>query len=202
MLEWYEEFNAARTNFFNSRKVFDGLLPASTGIGARNGEGKALVAGALAIRPRTDRVHIKEIESPLQCSATEYRSSFSRAVEVELRSCRLLIISGTASIAPNGESLFADNVVKQIDRTLDVVEALLQSRGMNWGDTKRGVAYFRDLEAFSAFEACCRKRNIPRLPVLRVQLTICRDDLLFEIELDAACPLLEEGDSIAGDACR
>ncbi len=202
LLEWYDEFNAARTSFFKSRRVFDGLIPASTGIGARNGEGKALVAGALAVRPRTDRVHIQEIKSPLQCSATEYRSSFSRAVEVESRSSRLLIISGTASIAPNGESLFADDVVKQIDRALDVVEALLHSRGMNWGDTKRGIAYFRDLEAFSAFEACCRERNISPLPVLPVQLIVCRDDLLFEIELDAACSLFAEGHSVPGDASR
>jgi enamine deaminase RidA (YjgF/YER057c/UK114 family) len=189
LLAWYDEFNAARTDFFKSRAVFDRLVPASTGIGARNPAGTALVAGGLAIRFRHKRVRIEEVVSPLQCSATEYRSSFSRAVEVTLPSRRLLIISGTASIAADGKSMFANDVVKQIHRTLDVVEAILQSREMGWDNTIRAVAYFRDIEALPAFEACCRERGIPQLPILPVHSTICRDDLLFEIEVDATSPV-------------
>jgi enamine deaminase RidA (YjgF/YER057c/UK114 family) len=185
LLAWYDEFNAARTKFFRSRAVFDGLSPASTGIGARNLEGSALVAGGLAIRPHHERVHIEEVISPLQCSATEYRSSFSRAVEVTLPSWRLLIISGTASIAVNGTSMFLNDAVNQIHRTLDVVEAILKSRKMSWNNTTRAVGYFRDIEALPLFEACCRERGIPQLPILPVPSTICRDDLLFEIEVDA-----------------
>jgi enamine deaminase RidA (YjgF/YER057c/UK114 family) len=192
LLAWYGEFNAARTEFFEGRGVFDRLVPASTGIGASNPAGTALVAGALAIRSRHERVHVEEVVSPLQCSATEYRSSFSRAVEVTLPSRRLLIISGTASIAADGKSMFANDVVKQIHRTLDVVGAILQSRQMNWHNTTRAIAYFRDIEELPAFEACCRERGIPQLPILPVHSTICRDDLLFEIEVDATASLLDK----------
>jgi enamine deaminase RidA (YjgF/YER057c/UK114 family) len=185
LLAWYDEFNAARTKFFRSRAVFDRLIPASTGIGARNPAGSALVAGVLAVRPRHERVHIEEVVSPLQCSATEYRSSFSRAVELTFPSWRLLIISGTASIAANGTSMFVDDTVKQIHRTLDVVEAILKSRKMGWSNTTRAVGYFRDIKALPVFEACCRERGIPQLPILPAHSTICRDDLLFEIEVDA-----------------
>ncbi len=185
LLSWYDEFNAARTAFFQTRGVFDRLVPASTGIGAKNPAGAALVAGALAIRPKHDGVRIREVVSPLQCSATEYRSSFSRAVEMEFPDHRALLISGTASIAPGGKSLYPDDVVKQIHLTLDVVEAILTSRGMDWPNTTRAVGYFRDIGDLPAFEACCRERGIAPLPLAPAHATVCRADLLFEMELDA-----------------
>jgi len=185
LLAWYDEFNAARTEFFQSRGVFDRLVPASTGIGARNPAGAALAVGALAIRPRHGRVHVQEVPSPLQCSATEYRSSFSRAVEVTFPDRRVLIVSGTASIAVDGKSMFTSDVAKQIHLTLDVVEAILRSRKMDWNNTSRAIGYFRDIENLPVFEKCCRDRGIAPLPLIPVHATVCRDDLLFEIELDA-----------------
>ncbi len=194
LLAWYDEFNAARTEFFQSRGVFDRLIPASTGIGAGNPAGAALAAGALAIRPRHGRVRIQEVESPLQCSATEYRSSFSRAVEVSFPDHRILMISGTASIAADGRSMFSDDVAKQIHLTLDVVEAILKSRQMDWQNTTRAVGYFRDISALPVFEACCRERGIDPLPMTPAHATVCRDDLLFEIELDAVSTFEFDGE--------
>ncbi|TAN37447.1 MAG: endoribonuclease L-PSP [Verrucomicrobia bacterium] len=188
LLDWYDEFNAARTTFFQEHGVFNRLVPASTGIGAGNPAGAALAAGALAIRPRHNRVSIQEVSSPLQCPATKYRSSFSRAVEVGYPDRRLLIISGTASIAPEGQSMYAGDVGKQIQLTLDVVEAILKSRGMNWQNTARAVGYFRDIHDLAIFDACCRARGIPPLPLAPAHATVCRGDLLFEMELDAVAP--------------
>ena len=185
LLDWYGEFNVARTKFFQSRRVFDALIPASTGIGAKNPFGAALAAGALAVRPKHNRVKIQEIISPLQCPATEYRSSFSRAVEMAFPDHRTLMISGTASIAPGGKTLFADSTVKQIHLTLDVVEAILKSRGMDWSDVTRAVGYFHDIRVLPVFEEICREREIPPLPLAPAHATVCRDDLWFEIELDA-----------------
>jgi hypothetical protein len=34
-------------------------------------------------------------------------------------------------------------------------------------------------------EEYCRAHGIPNLPVIHAHATVCRDDLLFEIELDA-----------------
>jgi enamine deaminase RidA (YjgF/YER057c/UK114 family) len=175
----------ARTNFFLSRGVFDRLIPASTGIGASNPFGAALAAGALAIRPKHDRVVIGEVASPLQCAATEYRSSFARAVEVTFPKRRYLSISGTASIAPGGESLYQDDVVKQIHLTLDVVEAIFKSRGYKWANTVRAIGYFRDINDLSIFDAILKERGIAPLPLAPAHTIVCRDDLLFEIELDA-----------------
>jgi enamine deaminase RidA (YjgF/YER057c/UK114 family) len=185
LLDWYDEFNVARTRFFESRGVFDRLIPASTGIGASNPFGAALSSGTLAIRPRHERVVIQEVASPLQCAATAYRSSFARAVEVGFPDRRYLTISGTASIASGGESMYADDVVKQIHLTLDVVEAILHSRGLSWSDTVRTVGYFREIADLPLFEVCCKERGIAPLPMTPAHATVCRADLLFEMELDA-----------------
>lgn len=192
LLAWYDDFNAARTSFFRSRGIFERLIPASTGIGGSNPSGAALVAGALAVRPKHAGLRIAEVASPLQCEATEYRSSFSRAVELVYPDRRALLISGTASIAPGGASMFPDDVEKQIHLTLDVVEAILKSRGMGWQDTVRAVGYFRDIADLPVFEACCEKRGIAPLPLAPAHATVCRGDLLFEMELDAIAGLTNE----------
>lgn len=199
LLDWYDEFNAARTVFFQSRGVFERLIPASTGIGAANPDGAALACGALAIRPRHSGVFVQKVVSPLQRPATEYRSSFSRAVEAVFPDHRLLIISGTASIASDGKSMFADDVVQQIHRTLDVVEALLKSRQMGWEDTTRAVGYFHDIRDLPLFEACCREREISPLPLTPAHATVCRADLLFELELDAVAPVEQKSGGIPDD---
>jgi enamine deaminase RidA (YjgF/YER057c/UK114 family) len=64
LLDWYDEFNVARTNFFRSRGIFDHIVPASTGIGGANPSGSALAASAFAMRPRHDRDQLREVESP------------------------------------------------------------------------------------------------------------------------------------------
>ena len=107
ILAWYRELNQARDAFFTSRGVYDGLVPASTGIGARNPAGTAVVAELLAVQPKSSRVRIRSVPSPLQCPALQYHSSFSRAVEVAQPDHRRLFISGTASIGPDGRSAHA-----------------------------------------------------------------------------------------------
>jgi hypothetical protein len=66
-----------------------------------------------------------------------------------------------------------------------VVEAILESRGMGWLDTTRAVAYYHDIHARHRFDAICRERGIPPLPMVHAHATVCRADLLFEMELDA-----------------
>ncbi len=186
LLEWYGEFNRARDAFFASRGVFDGLVPASTGIGSGNGAGAALQARAFAVQPKDGLVTVRELPSPLQCSARDYRSSFSRAVELDTPHFRQVIVSGTASIAPGGETLHVGDAPRQIELALDVIEAILQSRGMGWGDVVRSVAYVKHALDSDLFRVVARRRGLEDLPCILVQADVCRDDLLFEMELDAA----------------
>ena len=185
LLDWYDEFNVVRTQFFEDFNVFDHLVPASTGIGVANPAGAALVTDLFAVKPKTDHVKISKVESPLQCSATDYRSSFSRAVEVALPDHRSIYVSGTASIEPGGKTAHLGDVKKQIDLTMEVAEAILKGRDMGWEDTVRGIAYFKDIKNAHLFTEYCTKHNLPKMPFALSHSDVCRDNLLFEIELDA-----------------
>ena len=50
ILEWYDEFNGVRDGFFKQCGVYDGLVPASTGVSGVNGVGAALAGMLLAVR--------------------------------------------------------------------------------------------------------------------------------------------------------
>jgi enamine deaminase RidA (YjgF/YER057c/UK114 family) len=185
LLEWYPEFNAVRTAFFTERGVFERMVPASTGIGAANAAGAALTCDLLAVQPRNERVSIRAVPSPLQGSAMNYRSSFSRAVELAFPTHRLLMISGTASIDATGRTAHVGDAGRQIELTMQVVTALLQSRGMGWADVTRGIAYFENAQDRPLFERYARDHAIPKYPLAMAHATVCRSDLLFEIEVDA-----------------
>ncbi len=185
LLEWYDEFNCVRTAFYKENGVFSGIIPASTGIGAANQSGSALICNILAVRPKNDKVKIQQIASPMQQSPLNYQSTFSRAVEISFPAYRSLMISGTASIAPDGLTAHAGDPELQIDLTMRVVHAILHSRQMDWNDLSRGIAYFKNIEDRKIFDQYCRNHIIPVFPLAFAHADVCRGDLLFEIELDA-----------------
>ena len=185
ILSWYGDFNQARDAFFREQGVFDGLVPASTGIGAANVSRSALVAGLLAAKPKNGCMKAWPVPSPLQCPAIDYGSSFSRAVELDLPDHRRLFISGTASIAPEGHTVHVGNVDAQTAKTMEVVAAILESRGMEWADVTRGIAYVRNAADIPVYTRYCQTHALPLMPVVPMNSTICRDDLLFELEVDA-----------------
>ena len=185
LLEWYDEFNAVRTRFFKERDVFNHVVPASTGIGAGTPFGEAMVSALLAVQPKHGGVKVSAVPSPLQCPAIDYASSFARAIEIDRPGSRLLTISGTASIGPDGKTAHIGQCEKQIELTMEVVHSILESRGMDWGDTSRAIAYFKQINDAPLLATYCRENGLPELPVAISHADICRHDLLFEIELDA-----------------
>ncbi|MBM3878754.1 MAG: translation initiation inhibitor [Verrucomicrobia bacterium] len=187
ILEWYDEFNRVRNEFFRERGVFDRLVPASTGVGGGNSAGTAVVADLLAIQPKHPAVRLRMVPSPLQCPALEYGSSFSRAVEFIMPRQRRLYVSGTASIAPDGRTLHVGDVAKQVKLTMEVVAGILNSCQMGWEHITRAIAYFKHAEDAPVFSQYCAQQRLPNLPVIVAKNDVCRDDLLFEIEVDAAC---------------
>ena len=184
--EWYGEFNAARSAFFETRKVFDVFLPASTGIGSANLGGAALVAGAIAMKPKRADVRAEIVESPLQAPAMAYKSSFSRAAEIIRPTGRQLFISGTASIKPNSHDVaYVGDIVRQIDCTMTAVLAILESRGYGWAEVSRAIVYLKDPSYRTAWRAWLAAHNLPETFAAETVCDVCRDEWLFEIEADA-----------------
>lgn len=169
--------------------MFDSLVPASTAVGGRPAAttvGTALVGGLLAVKAKHEGVSAVGAPSPLQGAASDYGSSFSRAIELTMPDHRRLFISGTASIASDGHTVHTDDVEAQVAFTTEVVHTILRSRGMDWTDVTRAIAHFKRAKDISAFHSYCASRRIVTMPVLFAESEICRDELLFELELDAA----------------
>ena len=188
LLDWYADFNRARTEFFRNEKIFDSLLPASTGIGAPNPAGAKIESGIFALKSSEKgggKWGAREVESPLQCGAPRYGSSFSRAVEIDTEFSRRVIISGTASIEPEGATAHIGDIKGQVELTMRVIGGILESRGMGFSDTVRAVVYCQRPEFYGEFKKWCAESGaeIPHCPSFS---TVCRGDLLFEVELDAA----------------
>jgi enamine deaminase RidA (YjgF/YER057c/UK114 family) len=122
--------------------------------------------------------------SPLHCSARDYGSCFSRAVEIGAPDMRRLLISGTASISRDGMTDHVGDFAAQVNETFEVVEAILNSRNMRWKDVSRANAYLRHAKDAAAFDQFL-SNNGYHLPLVTTRADVCRDDLLFELEVDA-----------------
>jgi enamine deaminase RidA (YjgF/YER057c/UK114 family) len=185
ILSWYRDFNEVRTKIYDGLKFRSGSLPASTGIGAKNPAGGAVALSAWALKPLASDTGAKEVASPRQCPAPAYGSSFSRAMELVSSSGGQLLISGTASIAPAGATVWPGDARQQLALTMEVVDAILHSRGCTFADVTRAVAYFKNSEDAGLLRKWCQARRLEDLPVVVTQADVCRDDLLFELEADA-----------------
>ncbi|MEE4114994.1 MAG: RidA family protein [Marinilabiliaceae bacterium] len=184
ILGWYDEFNSVRSAYFKEHGIFDSLVPASTGIGSANAFKRAIVLSGLAIE-RSEGLSIETISSPLQCEALDYKSSFSRAIRLKSKEYKKLMISGTAAILPGGETAHIGEMKKQVEMTFRVLKAILNKEGMDFQDVSRAIAYFPDSTTKNVLIDCCRQNKLNADTVLMVEADICREDLLFEMEMDA-----------------
>ena len=122
-------------------------------------------------------------------------SSFSRGLRLDFGNVSVLLISGTASIGPHGESLHAGDLRAQTRRTYENITALLESEGATWKDIVRTTCYLRDIDRdYAAFNeertSFYRAQGLDPLPASTgIQAILCRPELLVEIEAIAVlCP--------------
>jgi len=115
-------------------------------------------------------------------------SSFSRGMRIDLNGLVILLISGTASIDEQGRSIHIGDFRAQMRRTLDNITGLLGSEGATWHDIVRTTCYLRDIERdYAVFNeertAFMKEQGLDPLPASTgIQATLCRPDLLVEIE--------------------
>jgi enamine deaminase RidA (YjgF/YER057c/UK114 family) len=186
MLSWYGDFNRVRNEVFARNKLQPLNFPASTGVGGRNPMGAALSAAAWAVRPHDPAAQVLHFApSPEQCPASAYGSAFSRAVEIGGPGFRRLLVSGTASIARDGKTEHVGDTRAQIERSMQVVAAILESRRMTFADTAFATAFFKHPADAPQFADWLARHGLQSMPVVSAGCDICRDNLLFEIELEA-----------------
>lgn len=108
-------------------------------------------------------------------------------MEISSPAGRRLFVSGTASISPDGRTLWQEDVRQQVAQTMQVVEAILQSRNFSLSDLTRATAYFKRRTDVRVFQEWCATRGQIFIPAILTNCAVCRGDLLFELELDAWC---------------
>jgi enamine deaminase RidA (YjgF/YER057c/UK114 family) len=193
ILDWYDDFNIARNREFERMGLFrsgsDAMLPASTGIFADNPRGGWCVLDLLAVRSSNGYpLNARKLVNPRQNEAPEYGSSFSRGLELKTRSCRYILVSGTASIDDRGSSVHRDDFGRQTERTLDTVESLLCEGGAGLGDVRQATAFVKRHRDISELRDILADRGMDQLPVVYTVGDVCRDELLFELDATATVP--------------
>lgn len=121
--------------------------------------------------------------------APQYGSAFTRGLRLEFpNGITHLLISGTASVGDEGETLYPGDFRAQCWRTYRNITRLLESEAATWHDIVRTSCYLRDIER--DYDEFNRIRNeffralgLDPFPASTgIQARICRSDLLVEIE--------------------
>jgi enamine deaminase RidA (YjgF/YER057c/UK114 family) len=118
--------------------------------------------------------------------------AFSRGLRVDLEGgVTHLLISGTASVGANGDTLYAGDFRAQCWRTYRNITNLLKAEDATWNDIVRCSCYLRDIERDYADFNQIRTEffsalGLDPLPASTgIQVRLCRSDLLIEIEAHA-----------------
>jgi 2-iminobutanoate/2-iminopropanoate deaminase len=120
--------------------------------------------------------------------AFEYGSAFSRGMRIELNDLVILLISGTASIDEQGRTVHVGDFRGQLRRTFRNISGLLAAEGATWKDIVRTTCYLRDIDRdYKEFNEerskFYQEEGLNPLPASTgIQATLCRPDLLVEIE--------------------
>lgn len=148
-------------------------------------------ASLIKVLPKGRKVVTKSaIKAPAVLNeAPQYGSAFPRGLRIELPGgVTQLLISGTASVGEDGETLYEGDFRAQLWRTYHNITRLLESEGATWHDIVRTTCYIRDIERdYREFNSVRNEffhaLGLNPFPAsTAIQARICRSDLLVEIE--------------------
>jgi enamine deaminase RidA (YjgF/YER057c/UK114 family) len=186
ILSWYDEFNEGRTRFYRSLVPPDAAHPwppASTGIEVTPQGGAWGAMDLLAVTgPGRAQVAIEALQSPAQRSPEIYGSCFSRASVLDFGGASTMHVSGTASIDLAGNSLYIDDLKAQTEFTLENVEALLQSKGIEKATFLPSTLFVKPGCDPAEARAVVESWDPMAAHGIWVRADVCRDDLLFEVD--------------------
>jgi enamine deaminase RidA (YjgF/YER057c/UK114 family) len=117
-----------------------------------------------------------------------YGVTFERGTAVDYQDRRHILISGTASIDPSGAIVHPGSVLKQLNRAIENVAALLHAAGATLADMNILIAYVRD-PADQRIVAKHLRTRLNSIPFEVFVAPICRPGWLVEIEAMAAVPV-------------
>jgi enamine deaminase RidA (YjgF/YER057c/UK114 family) len=155
---------------------------ASTGIGGAHADPLArLSLDSYAIRGLQPG-QIEYLSAPHHlCPTHLYGVTFERATAVSYADRRHILISGTASIDEAGNIVHPGDVLRQLDRTLENIAALLATAKAGFYDLAMILVYLRKPQDGPVIEKVLRQR-FGSMPMLLLHAPVCRPGWLVEIE--------------------
>jgi enamine deaminase RidA (YjgF/YER057c/UK114 family) len=121
------------------------------------------------------------------CPTKDYGVTFERGTRIAFADRMHYYISGTASIDNKGNVLHLGDVLKQTERAVENVDALLKSGGTCIDAMMYMIAYLRDPADYPCVSGYLREA-FPDLPCIAVHGRVCRPEWLVELEGIAAAP--------------
>jgi enamine deaminase RidA (YjgF/YER057c/UK114 family) len=193
ILDWYASFNKVRNEKYGELGIMPGpgdgdlLLPASTGIRGYTHSGAVATMDLIAIIGEPgNRPTVKQLTNTAQLDAFRYGSAFSRGALIQYPDVSLIEVSGTASIDQRGKSQFVGDICGQINCTFEKIEELLGNGGVDLGDIVAATVFVKRPEYAGVFREMARERGLEEFPAVCVVADVCREELLFEIDAEAA----------------
>lgn len=110
-----------------------------------------------------------------------YGVTFERGTAVTYGDRKHVFISGTASIDKDGKVVHVDDPVKQAERMLENVSALLQEAGAGMEDLMYSLVYLRDTADYLRVREVLQ-HHCPTLDPIYVLAPVCRPAWLVEME--------------------
>lgn len=174
---------SARRKLFERRGLTrDTHFIASTGIEGRCSDRHINVLMDAYAVAGIDRRQIQYLSAEDRLGPTiDYGVTFERGTAIDYRDRRHILISGTASIDPAGNTIHIGDVVAQTQRAVGNVASLLEKGGATLSDLANLIVYIRD---HADTKAVTREIEhlIPDTPTVFLRAPVCRQDWLMEIE--------------------
>lgn len=185
----YQGVVRARREFFSDHGLTkDTHYLASTGIAGGAGDPAVRVMlDALAVQGlKPDQIQYLRALGHLSHTHL-YGVTFERGTAVTYGDRRHLWLSGTASIDAHGQIVHPGDVLRQLDRTLENMAALLADGGAALADLTHMLIYLRDSADRRPVERAFVRR-FPNLPYVILRAPVCRPGWLIELEGTAVVP--------------
>ncbi|MBN1782778.1 hypothetical protein JW948_16700 [bacterium] len=194
ILDWYGLFNEVRNEKYHDfglihdtrddRRIAEKIyLPASTGIHGINHVRASGTMDVFAIvQGDASCTEIIPITGEKQNSAFRYGSAFSRAMTIREADATQILVSGTASIDEEGNTVYKNDTRAQILKTFEVIDALIGREHAALSDIAKATVFLKNARDHELYLKTLDECGLPDLPAVVVQADVCRDDLLFELD--------------------
>lgn len=178
----------ARKSFFEERDMIPKThYISSTGIEGRNKNPLAIVTADAYSVGGIHPSQITFLKASSHLNPTyEYGVTFERGTAIDYGDRRHIFISGTASINNKGDIVHLNDVLKQAERAMQNVNALLAEANATTTDIAQMIVYLRDTADYKSIQHFF-EQNYAKIPFIVVLAPVCRPGWLIEIECIAIC---------------